>query len=100
VISIRSRHSRRALAIQRPAIAFARGAFRVSVRARAPGGNLHDLDTGTGQHHVKGRGELPGLSRTRNRKLTPLVTQIHQQVADLLRVHGPSGLAVTPRICT
>jgi hypothetical protein len=33
--------------------------FRISVRARAPGWDLHDLDAGIGQRRVKGRGELP-----------------------------------------
>jgi hypothetical protein len=34
--------------------------FRIRVRARAPGRDLHDLDTGVGQDRVKRRGELPG----------------------------------------
>ncbi len=34
--------------------------FRISVRARAPGRDLHDLDAGIGQDRVKRRGELPG----------------------------------------
>ena len=28
------------------------------------------------------------------------VTRVHQEVADLLCVHGPSGFAVIPRMCT
>ena len=34
--------------------------FRIGVRARAPGRNLHGLDTGAGQDRVERRGELPG----------------------------------------
>ena len=49
MIRIRSRHSRRALAIQRSAIAFARG-------ARA--GGLDDPHTGYGKNRVERRGEL------------------------------------------
>jgi hypothetical protein len=34
--------------------------FRLSVRPRAAGRNLHDLDAGIGQDRVKRRGELTG----------------------------------------
>ena len=34
--------------------------FRVTVRPRTPGRDLHGLDTGIGQDRVKRRGELPG----------------------------------------
>jgi hypothetical protein len=34
--------------------------FRTSVRARAAGRDLHDLDAGTGQERVERRGELCG----------------------------------------
>ncbi len=34
--------------------------FRISVRAGAPGRDLHGLDTGIGQDGVKRCGELPG----------------------------------------
>ena len=34
--------------------------FRISVRARAPGRDLHDLDASVGQDRVEGCGELPG----------------------------------------
>ena len=49
--------------------------FRVSVRARAAGRDLHGLDAGSGQDGVKRRGELPGpvtdqeLVATRGRTL-------------------------------
>ena len=34
--------------------------FRISIRARASGRDLHGLDAGAGQDRVEGRGELPG----------------------------------------
>jgi len=34
--------------------------FRISVRARAPRRDLHDLDTSSGEYCVEGRRELPG----------------------------------------
>ena len=34
--------------------------FRITVRARAAGRDLHRLDTSPGQDRVKRRGELPG----------------------------------------
>ena len=34
--------------------------FRISVRARASGRDLHGVDTSVGQDCVKRRGELPG----------------------------------------
>jgi hypothetical protein len=41
--------------------------FRMSVRARASGRDLHGLDAGVGQDRVKRGGELPGTVRIRNR---------------------------------
>jgi hypothetical protein len=34
--------------------------FRISVRARTPGRDLHHLDPSISQHCVERRGELPG----------------------------------------
>ena len=49
--------------------------FRVSVRARASGRNLHGLDTSVGQDRIKRRGELSGTVRpvqVRTARLMPL----------------------------
>jgi hypothetical protein len=34
--------------------------LRIGIRSRAPGRDLHGLDTGIGQHRVERAGELPG----------------------------------------
>ena len=34
--------------------------FRISIRSRAPGRDLHGLDAGASQERVEGRAELPG----------------------------------------
>ena len=58
--------------------------FRISVRARAAGRDLHGLDAGPGQDRVKRRGELPGPVTDQEPQAGGAITQIHQQVADLL----------------
>ena len=58
--------------------------FRVSVRARAAWRDLHRLDTGIGQDCVKRRGELPGAVPYQEPEVGGAITQIHQEVADLL----------------
>ena len=65
---------------------------RVSVRARALGRDLHGLDTGIGQGCVKRCGELPGPVADQEPELCSAITQVHQQVADLL--HGPGPVRV------
>jgi len=66
--------------------------FRISVRARASGRNLHRLDTSIGQERVKRRGELPGPITDQEPEAGGAITQIHQEVADLL--HGPGTVRV------
>jgi len=66
--------------------------FRVSVRARAPGRDLRGLDTGISQDCVERCGELPGPVADQEPKLCGAITQVHQQVADLL--HGPRPVRV------
>ncbi len=61
-------------------------------RARAPGRDLHRLDTGTGQDRVKRSGELPGTVTDKEPEARGTITQIHQQVADLLG--GPRPVRV------
>jgi len=58
--------------------------FRVSVRPRTPGRDLHGHDSGIGQDRVERRGELPGPVPDQEPEACGTITQIHQQVADLL----------------
>ena len=74
--------------------------FRICVCARATGRDLHRLDTGTGQDCVKRRGELPGPVTDQEPETGGAITQIHEGLRICCTVHGPSGFAVTPRMCT
>ena len=49
---------------------------------------------------VEGSGELPGPVADQEPEARGAVTEIHQEIPDLLTVHGPPGFAVTPRMCT
>jgi hypothetical protein len=66
--------------------------FRVSVRTRAAGRDLHGLDPGTGQDRVECVGDLPGPVAHQVPEVRSAITQVHQQVADLLR--GPRPVRV------
>ncbi len=74
--------------------------FRVGVRSRASRWDLAHGDAGVGQHGVEGGGELPGPVADQEPELVGALAEVHEQIAGLLVVHGPSGLAVTPRMCT
>ena len=71
--------------------------FRIGVRARAPGRDHHGLDTGTGQDCVEGPGELPGRLADQEPAARSAISEIHQEIADLLccpwpvRVRGDPG---------
>jgi hypothetical protein len=56
-------------------------------RPRTPRRDLHHLDPGTSQHRIERAGELTGPVPDQEPKPRGAITQIHQQVADLL--HGP-----------
>jgi len=58
--------------------------FGISVRARAPGRDLRYLNAGVGQDCVERRGELPGPVADQEPEACGAVSQVHQQVADLL----------------
>jgi hypothetical protein len=58
--------------------------LRIGVRARAAGRDLHGLDAGVGQDCVERLGELPGPVTDQVPEVRSAITQIHQQVADLL----------------
>ena len=64
----------------------------ISVRPRAPGRDPHRLDTGTGQDRVERFGELPGPVADQEPEVRGPITQIHEQIPDLLR--GPRSIRV------
>jgi hypothetical protein len=61
--------------------------FRVGIRPRAPGRYLHSLDTGVGQGPVERRGELRGPVANQEAEVRSAVTEVHQEIPDLL--HRP-----------
>ena len=63
--------------------------FRMSVRARAARRDPYGLDPGIGQDCVKRYGELPGPVADKEPEARGAITQIHQQVADLLYCPRP-----------
>ena len=66
--------------------------FCVSVRARAAGRDLHDLDTSIGQYCIKRLGKLPGPVADQEPEARGAITQIHHEVADLL--YSPRAIRV------
>jgi len=66
--------------------------FRITVRLRAPRRDLHDFDTSGGQDRGEARGELPGPVPDQEPEARRAITQVHQQVADLLG--GPGSVRV------
>jgi hypothetical protein len=71
--------------------------FRMSIRARAPGRDLHGLDARADQNRVERCGELPGPVADREPEACGAVAGIRQEIAVLLggsgpvRVRGDSG---------
>ena len=63
--------------------------FRVGVRARVAGRDLHGPDPGVGQDGVERVGELPGPVTDQVAEVRGAVTEVHQEVAGLLRGPGP-----------
>ena len=74
--------------------------FRISVRLRVPGPDLHYLHPGAGKYRVERLGELPGPITDQEPEVRGAITQIDQEVADLL--DGPRAVRVRgdPRKCT
>jgi hypothetical protein len=66
--------------------------LRKSVRARTPGWDRHRLDTGAGQGRVERCGELPGPVADQEPDVRGPITEVHQEIADLLR--GPRPIRV------
>ena len=74
--------------------------LRISVRTRPSGRDLDDLDADAGQCRVERFGQLARAVADQEPEVGGAVAEVHQQVADLLGGPGPSGCAVTPRMCT
>jgi hypothetical protein len=66
--------------------------FRISVRPGTSGRDLHRLDTGTGQDRVDRLGELPGPVADQEPEVRGPITEVHEQIADLLG--GPRPVRV------
>jgi hypothetical protein len=73
--------------------------LRIIVRPRAPRRDLHHLDPRICQHRVNAAVNCPARSRTRNRKSAALSPRSISRLG-IYAVQGPSGFAVTPRMCT
>jgi hypothetical protein len=58
----------------------------------APGRDLHGLDAGAGLDRVQGCGELPGAVADQEPEVRRAVTEVHQEVTDLL--DGPRPVRV------
>ena len=76
--------------------------FCLSVRARTSRRDLHGLDAGVGQGRIERRSELPSPVTDQEPEARGAVTEIHQEIADLLgcprpvRVRGhPEDVYVT-----
>jgi hypothetical protein len=74
--------------------------FRISVRSRAAWRDLHGLDAGISQDRVKRRGELPGPVPDQEPEVRSAVPQVQHRLRICCTVHGPSGFAVIPGMCT
>jgi hypothetical protein len=62
--------------------------FRMSTRARTSGRDLQSLDAGAGQGSVEGIGELPSAIADQEPEVGGAVSEVHQEVADLLGSPG------------
>ena len=74
--------------------------FRISVRLRAPGRDLHYLHPGAGKYRVDASVNCPALSRTRSRKSAARSPRSISRFRAWCTVQGPSGCADTPRTWT
>ncbi len=74
--------------------------FRIGIRARAPGRDFHGLDADASQERVEGPGELPGPIPEQEPEVSSATAEIIKRLRICCVVQGPSGFAVTPRICT
>jgi hypothetical protein len=70
-------------------------AFGVAVRPRAPRRDLDHLDARIGQHRVERCREMSGPIADEEPEPGDMLAEVHEEVAGLLGVQGPSGCAVT-----
>jgi hypothetical protein len=70
--------------------------FRISIRAGALGRDLHFFDTSVGQDCIKRRGELTGPITDDEPEVRSAITQIDQEIADLLDCPQPIGIRGDP----
>jgi hypothetical protein len=71
--------------------------FRVGVRTRASGRDLHRLDTGAGQDGAERCGELPGLVTDQEPEVRGPITEVHQKATDLLSCPRPVRVRGDPQ---
>src|SRR5215831_8272620 len=74
--------------------------FGMSVRARTAEWDLRCRDADAGQSRVEGVGKLPGAVADQEPEVRGPVTESMSKLRICWVVHGPSGWAVTPRMCT
>jgi hypothetical protein len=74
--------------------------FRISIRARTSGRDLHGLDARAGQGRIEGCGELPGPVADQKPEARGAVTEVHQEIADLLGGPQPIRVGGDPEECT
>ncbi len=70
--------------------------LRVSVRAGAPGRDLHHLDAGVGEHGIEGGGELTGPVTDQVREPRRTVTKVVEKIPGLLGGPRPVGVGGDP----
>jgi hypothetical protein len=74
-------------------------AFGEAVRPRAAGRDLDYLDARVRQYGVERGRELAGSIADEEPEPPDVRAEVHDEVAGLLGGPGPSGCAVTPRMC-
>src|SRR6266516_8134496 len=74
--------------------------FGVGVRAGTSGRDLQRFDAGAGKDRVERCGELPGPVADQEPEVAGAVTEVHQEVADLLGGPRPVRMGGDPRMCT
>jgi hypothetical protein len=74
--------------------------FGETIRPRTTRRSPDDADADVSKEGVEGRGELTGPISDEEPELRDAISKVYHQVADLLRVHWPSGFVVAPSRCT
>ena len=74
-------------------------AFGEAVRPRTPWRDRHHRDARVRHHRVERTRVLTGPIADQEPKPGGVLAEVHDEVAGLLVVQGPSGCAVTPSTC-